>query len=184
MVTGCEMISRLNNTCCSRVIGVYKAGVENPRLVLVQNHYVWETGEPAFVKWFIRQPATLLGGAALQREEGLQQHYVAGAVEAYLAECGVAMSRCRSSRAVNSLSMSVAICSMCWPWPLLSYILRAMCAFNLLYLTTALRCRLRQLPSLMDEELLTDQATIRRQRDLPLEGEYVSPKRPFELDEM
>ena len=62
-------------------------------MLYVQNHYVWETGEPAFVKWFIRQPATLLGGAALQREEGLQQHYVAGAVEAYLAECGVAMSR-------------------------------------------------------------------------------------------
>ena len=59
----------------------------------LQNHYVWESGEPAFVKWVLRQPATLLGSAALQREEGLQQHFVAGAVEAYLAECGVAMSR-------------------------------------------------------------------------------------------
>ena len=79
------------------------------------------------MKWFIRQPATLLGGAALQREEGLQQHYVAGAVEAYLAECGVAMSRCGQSHAVNSLSIAVAICSMCWPWLSLSYIFYNSC---------------------------------------------------------
>ena len=73
---------------------------DDSRLFALQNHAVWETGEPAFLKWYIGEPATLLGGAALQREEGLQQHYVAGAVEAYLAECGVQMSRCDCEHAL------------------------------------------------------------------------------------
>ena len=76
-----------------------------------QNYYVWESGEPAFIKWYVRQPATLLGGAALQREEGLQQYYVAGAIEAYLAECGVAMSRCGASRLLFRCLLDFVYCS-------------------------------------------------------------------------
>ena len=45
------------------------------------------------------------------------------------------------------------------------------------------RRRLRQLPSLTDEGVLTEQATIRRIRDLPMGEEAQSPARPFHLDE-
>ena len=38
-----------------------------------QNHYTWSLGEPAFLKYWLEQPATLRSAAALEQEEGFSQ---------------------------------------------------------------------------------------------------------------
>ena len=39
----------------------------------LQNRYVWERGEPAYLKYWMRDSATLLSSAALRQEEGFSQ---------------------------------------------------------------------------------------------------------------
>ncbi|KAK9843166.1 hypothetical protein WJX74_007889 [Apatococcus lobatus] len=65
-----------------------------------ENRYVWERGEPAYLKYWMRDSATQLSSAALRQEEGFSQDYIAGTIEAYLEQCGVYAYRVQHSSSI------------------------------------------------------------------------------------
>ena len=54
-----------------------------------RNHYRWVLGEPAYLKYWMRDSASYTSSLALRQEEGVTQEYVASCVRQYLADCGV-----------------------------------------------------------------------------------------------
>jgi hypothetical protein len=62
----------------------------------VQNHEVWAAGEPAFLKYWLQDPAASRGSMALDQEEGFSQVGWAGLKLAQSARkcCVIALSAC------------------------------------------------------------------------------------------
>eukprot|EP01025_Chloroclados_australasicus_P018947 TRINITY_DN20132_c0_g1_i2.p1 TRINITY_DN20132_c0_g1~~TRINITY_DN20132_c0_g1_i2.p1 ORF type:complete len:373 (-),score=18.09 TRINITY_DN20132_c0_g1_i2:66-1184(-) len=52
-------------------------------------NYAWKLGEPAYLKYKLYNPVTLRGSQAMVDEEGFSQDFLAGALQAYLDQCGV-----------------------------------------------------------------------------------------------
>jgi len=67
-----------------------------------ENYATWEDGEPAFVKYWLKSSLAQRSGAALEEEEGFSQDFVGSAVEAYLEQCGVALSGFRRVRSLSN----------------------------------------------------------------------------------
>lgn len=55
----------------------------------VQNHQVWEQGEPAYLKYWLISAADQRATMALQAEEYSNMGFLSATIAAYLRRCGV-----------------------------------------------------------------------------------------------
>ena len=66
---------------------------------LLQNYEVWQRQEPAYLKYWLRHPATRTTSPALDREEGFRQDFLPATITAFLEQCGVTTQRWQQSAA-------------------------------------------------------------------------------------
>lgn len=66
---------------------------------MLQNYEVWQRQEPAYLKYWLRDPATKTTSPALDREEGFRQDFLPATITAFLEQCGVTTQRWQQSAA-------------------------------------------------------------------------------------
>ncbi|KAK9818107.1 hypothetical protein WJX72_007250 [[Myrmecia] bisecta] len=77
-----------------------------------ENHEVWASGEPAFLKYWLKQPVTLRSGRALLQEHGFDQAFIACTLRAFLAQSGVEAFRWQEFRGYPDTAIVLQQCTL------------------------------------------------------------------------